>query len=67
MLINEHNDDVVENKAYVSIGIILKYSGNEKLAGMVSKTLKIYGGDKRIGALTEKLSGGEEFKVTLPN
>ncbi|EDV28270.1 uncharacterized protein TRIADDRAFT_20939 [Trichoplax adhaerens] len=37
--------------------------GNDKLVGMVSKKLKVYGGDERIGSLTEKLSGGEEFNI----
>lgn len=41
--------------------------GNEKLAGMVNKTnnrvLTVYGGDRRIGALTDLVKEGDEFKI----
>lgn len=36
--------------------------GNEKLIGLAGK-LTVYGGDKRIGALTNEVTEGDEFKV----
>ena len=38
--------------------------GNEKLLGM-APGLTVYGGDDRIGALTNKVSHGDEFKASV--
>ena len=37
--------------------------GNEKLVGLAGK-LAVYGGDERIGALTNKVTDGDQFSVS---